>query len=135
MEIFIGINEKGHLKAFIKKGKEEQTLVTTGAGKYNICIDGTLDTRKGVKLKSKPVSFMILPATISLKGECPKCDKGSLYAYSHTPASDHPELSSWYVECNTCDYEEGDSYPTLEYLSMEHTIKFFGDSFEDPEHK
>lgn len=36
--------------------------------------------------------------------ECPKCD-GRCYAFETTPCGDHPELNTWSVECNDCDYE------------------------------
>ncbi len=62
--------------------------------------------------------------TISLKEKCPICGD-ELYAFWHTPASDHPECGTWYVECNNenCKYEYNDSFPNLEWISKTFNIK------------
>ncbi len=55
------------------------------------------------------------------KDKCPTCG-GKLYAYWHTPASDHPECGNWYVECTKCDYEYDDCFPNLEWLAKKFTL-------------
>lgn len=57
---------------------------------------------------------------VFLKNNCPHCNQQGLYAYPHTPASDHPELTNYYVECNYCDWEDADSYPE-EWLLKRYT--------------
>ena len=61
--------------------------------------------------------------TKSLKDKCPTCGN-ELYAYWHTPASDHPECGSWYVECanQKCKHEHDDCFPNLEWLSEKFNI-------------
>lgn len=59
----------------------------------------------------------------SLDDKCPICGF-NLYAFWHTPSSDHPELGVWYVECNNnnCNYQYDDCFPNLEWLSKEFNI-------------
>jgi predicted nucleic acid-binding Zn-ribbon protein len=46
-----------------------------------------------------------------VKGNCPECGSG-LYAYPHTPSSDHPELTMYYIECTNekCGYKDPEEY-------------------------
>jgi hypothetical protein len=51
--------------------------------------------------------------TKKLKSICPNCN-AVLYAYSHTSASDHQEITQWYVECSECVYEDNGTYSTID---------------------
>lgn len=67
---------------------------------------------------------------INLLDKCPTCGEG-LYAYWHTPASDHPECGTWSVECGHCDYEHEEEFQSIERLKNNFKI-FMRQVFELP---
>lgn len=83
----------------------------------NLTIDD-LQAPEQVTNKISEDSFIV-----SLKDECPRC-ASKLYAYKHTPASDHPDIYSWYIECESgsCKYEYEDSFSTLADMCREFSI-------------
>lgn len=57
-----------------------------------------------------------------IENKCPKCGE-QIYIYWDTPATDHPELLYYSVECTKCEWHDGDSYPTLRRLAEKFKLR------------
>lgn len=44
---------------------------------------------------------------MGLGTKCPKCKKAYLFTYWHRWVGNLPETEFWYVECSSCEYDEG----------------------------